>query len=87
VKVERSDDSELLCTIFIKILFLSLTDSLNDLPCSHVRALLVYTDALANNCTLWGVKTDEFTLRIRYDRHKLVRDGGCLFPGTGGKGS
>jgi hypothetical protein len=62
----------MLCTIVKTILFLSnVTADYPDLPCSHIRAVLIYNEALASNCILWGVKAEELTLKIRYDPYKL----------------
>jgi len=47
--------------------FLSIvTATLSELPCSHDRTVFIYTEALASNCTLWGVQPDGLAYWIRY---------------------
>jgi len=38
-----------------------------ELPCSHIRATLIYAEALASSCTFWGVQANESDLAERYD--------------------
>jgi len=47
--------------------------------CSHTRAAVIYSEALASKCTLWGVKADTLYLRVRYGTQKLERYGDCCF--------
>jgi len=48
--------------------FLStVTGDYPELPCSHIRAVFIYTEALASDCTLWGVVPDGTDMSIRYD--------------------
>jgi len=59
----------MLCTVLKAIIFLStVTADYPELPCSHTRAVFIYTEALASNCTLWGVQADGTDLSERYDR-------------------
>jgi hypothetical protein len=68
---ERRDKTEMLCTIVKTKLFLStVTVGVPEIGCSHIRAALIYTEALAGNCILWGVKPNGLELSIRYDTHK-----------------
>lgn len=53
-----------------------------DFLCSHCRAVLVYTEALASNCIFWGVNPDNFTLWISrlalgYPTKFIVSTEGC----------
>jgi hypothetical protein len=81
------DKSEMLCAIFLKIAFFlsNVTEDLPELFCSHFRAPLIYAEALASNCTLWGVQPDGSDLSIRYDTQNVKGDGRCLVPDTEGK--
>jgi hypothetical protein len=76
------------CVQFLKQHFLlsTLTDALSELPCSHDRAVLIYTEALAGNCILWGVQPEGLSLWIRYDTLIVNGDGRCLVPHTERKG-
>jgi len=41
------------CAVLKTILFLSIvTADFPELPCSHERAVFIYTEALASSCTL-----------------------------------
>jgi hypothetical protein len=51
-----------------KYFFLStVTADVTGFACSHIRAVLIYNEALASNCTLWGVPPDGSDLCISYD--------------------
>jgi hypothetical protein len=74
---EISNNYELFSKTFITRIFLSFTDATAAIFCSHLRSLIVYTEALASKCTLWGVKPEVFALWIRYDNVETgqVEDG------------
>jgi len=46
---------------------LTVTAEIYDIPCSHIRALLIYNEALASNCTIWGMVPNGTDLLERYD--------------------
>jgi hypothetical protein len=48
--------------------------------CSHARGVSIYTEALAGNCTLWGVKAYVTDLSERYDRQNVKGNGRWLGP-------
>jgi hypothetical protein len=89
LRVERRDKPDILCTILKTMFFLlTVTADPNGLGCSHFRCLLVYSEALASNCTIWGVKSNATVLLERYDGTYIVNgDGRCLVPNTEGKRS
>jgi len=37
------------------------------LLCSHMRSVFIYTEALASDCTLWGMVPNGTDLSERYD--------------------
>jgi hypothetical protein len=56
----------MLCAVLKTILFFStVTADYIGLSCSHIRAALVYNEALANKCIIWGVKSKGLDLLIR----------------------
>jgi len=66
-------------------LFSTVTAIITELLCSHARSVFIYTEALASNCTLWGVKPNGTDLSERYDTKKVKVDGRCIVPDIEGK--
>ena len=57
----------MLCGIVKTMFFLStVTGDFPELPCSHTRAVYIYTEAVASDCTLWGVVPTATDLTERY---------------------
>jgi len=75
MRVERRDKSEMLVQLSKQNFVLSaVTVGVPEIGCSHIRAVLIYTEALAGSCILWGVKANGLELSIRYDTYKVKGD-------------